>query len=396
MDKDQLKKLLDEIEVDKKAEAEKKSKVEADLKTVADAITDKIVKAITDIKGGNEGDKKDLKEKLFNFDNGFKAIKYPERLDNLTDEQKIVTFFKSFVMKDLDEESNKIFKALVEGTSADGGYLVPAPLATEVWRILPDYAIMRRIGRTIPMTSRTLALNSLTARPYAYWTSEYASKATTSADFNHVSLTANKLVCLLPVTHELLADANINLANFVIELFAEAIGTEEDDKFFTGNGTGQPRGITAETLTTVNAANSLSFDHLIAIIDSVPQRVTQSPRAAFVSHRYAKRLARQLKDTTNNYLWRDSSVGRMSGQTERLPDTLYGYPYYEQNSLPQNRIYFGDWSFYIIGDRQQITVSSTNEGGDAWRRDATEFKAVERVDGRAVLTTPFAYIDNVK
>jgi len=86
----------------------------------------------------------------------------------------------------------------------------------------------------------------------------------------------------------------------------------------------------------------------------------------------------------------------MSGQTERLPDTLYGYPYYEQNSLPQNRIYFGDWSFYIIGDRQQITVSSTNEGGDAWRRDATEFKAVERVDGRAVLTTPFAYIDNVK
>jgi HK97 family phage major capsid protein len=396
MDKDQLKKLLDEIEVDKKAEAEKKSKVEADLKTVADAITDKIVKAITDIKGGNEGDKKDLKEKLFNFDNGFKAIKYPERLDNLTDEQKIVTFFKSFVMKDLDEESNKIFKALVEGTSADGGYLVPAPLATEVWRILPDYAIMRRIGRTIPMTSRTLALNSLTARPYAYWTSEYASKATTSADFNQVSLTANKLVCLLPVTHELLADANINLANFVIELFAEAIGTEEDDKFFTGSGTGQPRGITAETLTTVNAANSLSFDHLIAIIDSVPQRVTQSPRAAFVSHRYAKRLARQLKDTTNNYLWRDSSVGRMSGQTERLPDTLYGYPYYEQNSLPQNRIYFGDWSFYIIGDRQQITVSSTNEGGDAWRRDATEFKAVERVDGRAVLTTPFAYIDNVK
>ena len=245
MDKDQLKKLLDEIEVDKKAEAEKKSKVEADLKTVADAITDKIVKAITDIKGGNEGDKKDLKEKLFNFDNGFKAIKYPERLDNLTDEQKIVTFFKSFVMKDLDEESNKIFKALVEGTSADGGYLVPAPLATEVWRILPDYAIMRRIGRTIPMTSRTLALNSLTARPYAYWTSEYASKTTTSADFNQVSLTANKLVCLLPVTHELLADANINLANFVIELFAEAIGTEEDDKFFTGSGTGQPRGITA-------------------------------------------------------------------------------------------------------------------------------------------------------
>lgn len=58
----------------------------------------------------------------------------------------------------------------------------------------------------------------------------------------------------------------------------------------------------------------------------------------------------------------------MSGQTEKLPDTLYGYPFYEQNDLPQDRLYFADWSYYIIGDRQTMTVKTTTEGGDAWRR----------------------------
>lgn len=395
MDENQVKELVEKILNDKKDVKKEENKVEADLTKLVDSMATKIVEAITAKKGGNIEDQKQLKNKLFNTANGFKAIEYPEDLTKLSDKDKIVTFFKSMVNRKNDPESDKVFKALVEGTSADGGYLVPAPLANEVFRLLPDYAVMRQIARTITMTSKTLALNSLNARPTAYWTSEYASKSTTSADFGQTTLTANKLVCLLPAAHELLEDANIDLANFIIELFVEAIAAEEDNKFFTGSGTGQPKGINQETLTTVSAGGAISFDHVIALIDSVPSRVTRSPRAAFVGHKYVKRLLRNVKDSNNNYIWRDSSAGRMSGQTERLPDTLYGYPFYEQNDLAQSELYFGDWAYYIIGDRKQITIDQTNEGGDAWRRDSTEFKAVERVDGRAVLTGAFAKINNI-
>ncbi|EKE05100.1 MAG: hypothetical protein ACD_19C00426G0122 [uncultured bacterium] len=45
----------------------------------------------------------------------------------------------------------------------------------------------------------------------------------------------------------------------------------------------------------------------------------------------------------------------------RLPNTLYGYPFYEQNDLSQSELYFGDWAFYIIGDRQTVSVQTTNE-----------------------------------
>lgn len=257
--------------------------------------------------------------------------------------------------------------------------------------------VMRRIGRVIPMSTDTLKLNSLAARPTAYWTAEYASKSTTSAEFGQVELNPHDLVCLLPISEQLLADANINLVSFIVELFAEAIGLEEDKAFFTGSGVGRPHGISIETINNQAASASLCMDDIIDLIDLVPQRVTQSPRAAFVGHRNLKRLLRQIKDANNQYIWRDSrggNVGSGQGETYRLPDTLYGYPFYEQNDLDEEELYFADWSFYIIGDRQKMAVRTTTEGGDAWRRNAMEIKAVERVDGRAVITTPFAKLTN--
>ena len=188
----------------------------------------------------------------------------------------------------------------------------------------------------------------------------------------------------------------INLVQFIIELFAEAIGLAEDKAFFTGSGSGQPRGISIESITTVDAGGNPTFDDIIDLIDSVPGRVTSSPKAAFVGHRNAKRAFRKMKDSDGSYIWRDGgSSSNNNGETVRLPNTLYGYPFYEQNDLAQSELYFGDWSMYIIGDRQIMSVSTTTEGGDAWRRNAMEIKAVERVDGRVVLTSPFAKIINL-
>lgn len=370
------------------------AKVVADL---ASKVAEKLAGIISEKKELAEADKesldKEIKSKIFTSWAGVKEISYPSELASLSKDEKIVNFFKALVYSGSDPASQQVLRALVEGTAADGGYLVPEELRTEVFRVLPDMAIMRRLARVIPMSTDTLLLNSLSARPTAYWTAEYASKATTSAEFSQISLTPYDLVCLLPISEQLLADANINLVQFIIELFAEAIAVAEDDAFFTGTGVGQPTGITTYAINNIGIAGAtLSFDDVIRLIDQVPQRVAQSPRAAFVGHRYAKRIARTLKDSNNNYIWRDGVNGRMSGQTERLPDTLYGYPFYEQNDLPQSELYFGDWSYYVIGDRQTMTVRTTTEGGDAWRRNAMEIKAVERVDGEAVITAPFAKI----
>lgn len=396
---------------DKKDNGETKDiELSADLTKAVKQLGDSIVETIKEAKGISSAAENKLKKDLLSPATGFRGIEYPE-MEQLEKWQKaykysvkpeekkmaadniIVSFFKAWVNQDRDEQAARVFKALNEGTAAEGGYLVPTPLAAEVWRVLPDLSVMRRLARIIPMTSQTLKVDSLSARPYAYWVSEYAKKTTTSAEFDQKTFTCNKLVCLLPVTDELLADANINLANFVIELFAEAIAAEEDKAFFTGSGTGRPRGITQETLTTVAAGATLDFDDIIDLIYSVPQAVRTKRSTAFVGNLTAMKLLRKVKDSNNDYIWRDGGMFR--GEVAKGPGLpvaqCYGYSFYEQNDLGRE-IYFGDWKFYLIGDRQQITVSRTREGGDAWRRDSTEYKAVERVDGRVVMTTPFAKI----
>jgi HK97 family phage major capsid protein len=376
----------------------KDAKVEAKL---AGRIASKLADLMAEKKELDKEDKKSLdgsiRSKIFTDWGGIREVAYPADLTALDKNEKIVNFFKALVYHRSDPASSKVLRALVEGTTTEGGYLVPEELRTEVFRILPDIAVMRKIARILPMSTNSLKLNSLSARPRAYWTAEYASKSTTSAEFDQVELAPNDLVCLLPVSEQLLADANINLVQFIVELFAEAIAVAEDKAFFTGSGTGQPRGINQETLNTrACAAATISFDDLIAVLDQVPQRVTQSPRAAFVGHRNVKRTLRTLKDSNNNYLWRDAKGGVGGGQqVKRMPDTVYGYPFYEQNDINQTELYFGDWQFYIIGDRQTMSVTTTTEGGDAWRRNAMEIKAVERVDGRCVITSPFAKVTGI-
>ena len=347
------------------------ARVVADL---ASKVAEKLAGFISEKKGLTVADRGDLgnhiKTKIFTSWGGLKEIEYPSDLKSLTKEEKIVNFMKALVYSNADEGSRQVLRALTEGTDAEGGYLVPEELRTEVFRVLPDITVMRRVGRVIPMSTDTLKLNSLSARPSAYWTAEYASKSTTSAEFSQVTLAPNDLVCLLPISEQLLADANINLVSFIVELFAEAIGLAEDKAFFTGSGSGQPRGISIESISNAAVAGAtISFDDILKLIDMVPQRAAQSPRAAFVGHRYVKRVLRTLKDTANNYIWRDARGGvGGGGEVMKLPDTLYGYPYYEQNDLAQSELYFGDWSNYIIGDRQSMAVKTTTEGGDAWRR----------------------------
>ena len=374
-----------------------------DAKVVADLagnIAEKLAGILAEKKDLGGEDKtnltKEIKTKIFMNEGGVREVSYPSDLKSLTKDEKIVNFFKALVYANADPESQRVLRALTEGSTTDGGYLVPEELRTEVFRVLPDMTVMRRIARTLPMSTDTLKLNSLSARPTAYWTAEYASKSTTSAEFDQISLSPNDLVCLLPISEQLLADANINLVQFITQLFAEAIGLAEDKAFFTGSGSGQPKGINQESIASAAVGGSLNFDRVIQLLDLVPQRVAQSTNAAFVGHRYVKRLLRTLKDGSNNYIWRDgrSGVGG-NGETIKLPDTIYGYPFYEQNDLAQSELYFGDWTFYIIGDRQTMSVQTTNIGGDAWRRNSMEIKAVERVDGKAVLTSPFAKLTGI-
>src|SRR3989304_9045911 len=118
------------------------AKVVADL---ASKVAEKLAGLISEKKGLTVADRGDLgnhiKTKIFTSWGGLKEIEYPSDLKSLTKEEKIVNFMKALVYSNADEGSRQVLRALTEGTDAEGGYLVPEELRTEVFRVLPDITV---------------------------------------------------------------------------------------------------------------------------------------------------------------------------------------------------------------------------------------------------------------
>ena len=399
-----------------------KSKVSVDAAAVADRIAEKIAKAIAESREAtSEKDAQDMRKHLFqpsdgdkrthgldlrkmkldDFDlktveeaqdkyAGQKVVITPYRLGSAAREMdtpaavRVLGFFKALLDRDI-----VAVKALSEGTDSQGGYLVPEEFRAEVVREQLDFGVMRRIARVFPMNTDTLDIPTLAARPAAYWTSENATLSTSSAEFGQVTLSPSTLVARLPVSRQLAADSAINVVSFITELFAQEITRAEDKAFFTGSGTGRPKGINQETLKTVAAGGLLNFDDLISLYYKLQARHRSSRNAAFVCTRRVLELLRKVKDSNNQYIWQASvQVGQ--------PDRVLGIPVLEQNDLSEDQIYFGDWAYYFIGDREQLSVETSTEGGTAWERHRLEIKAATRVDGKAAIVAPFAKVTGIQ
>lgn len=403
-------------------ETSEKSKVSIDAAAVADKIADKIAKAIAEAKGAtSEADAKDMRKHLFqtsgstnrdgkldlrkmkladfDFDTvqrieeeykGQNVTVHPYRLVGGAKEMeaptaaRILGFFNGLLNKD-----HVAIKTLAEGTDAEGGYLVPEEFRAEVVREQLAFGVMRRLARVFPMNTDTLDIPTLAARPSAYWTAENASVSTSSAEFGQVTLSPSTLIARLPVSRQLASDSAINIVSFITELFAEEITRAEDKAFFTGSGSGQPKGISQETLKTVAAGGVLDFDDLIELFYKLQIRHRTSRNAAFVGSKRVIAILRKVKDSNGQYIWQPSV---QQGQ----PDRVLGTPVFEQNDIAEDQLYFGDWAYYFIGDREQMAVETTTEGGTAWDRHRVEIKASTRVDGKAAITAPFAKITGIQ
>lgn len=406
MKKEEIKKLIeeemkarDESEVKASKSEEKASEPEVEATMDPDElgkdIAANIVSAIQEQLGGNEKDAEELKEKVYSPEKGLGAIKYPsaKELDNLTDNEKVATYYKALIKTRKTSEDIAILKGLSEGTDADGGYLVPTPLYNQVYELLPDMAVMRNIASEIEMTSGTLKIPTLENDGKAYWIGERKTKTTTTAEFGQKTLTAHKLVARILISEELNDDAIVAMVPWINEQFAKYIAVAEDDAFFTGSGVGQPRGITLETLSNQDVGAGFTYEDIVDLTYLVRDSVQNAQSAAFVGHRDVMARVRKLTDDNGRPLWAIGGV--TNGLDRREPDQLIGYPAYTQNDLPTDRLYFGDWSKYLIGDRKTLSVRSTDTTETAWSEDAIDIKAVERVDGRAILLGAFAYLDGI-
>jgi len=300
-----------------------------------------------------------------------------EDYSELTTKEKIVAFYQAAI-----QSNHAALKALSEGTAADGGYLFPDEFRAEVVRAVEDLGHMRREVRVVPMKRDVMKIPTLVSGPQVTWTDENTTKSTTTAHFGEATLTAKKMAAIMYASDELIEDSTeIDVVKLIIQLFAEAIGREEDKVIAQGNGTTQPTGLTtartAGTISSISCSGNLSFDDIINLEYELPREY--HPRAKFYVNRTNIRELRKLKDNEGRYLWSDP-------RNREEPPTLHGYPVVELNYLPESEIYFGDLkAAYWLGDRKRMTVKVSQETETAFTKDQTAIRVVERIAGNVVL-----------
>jgi len=309
---------------------------------------------------------------------------------------KFETLKNSAELRRKRDEALRIQNSYGSEVPADGGFLIPERLRSDILQVALETAVVRPRAQVIPMDSlrvpipmidTTSNVSSVFGGVVCYWTEEGAQLIESQATFGRVVLDAKKLTGYAEVPNELLADAPA-FSSFFDTIFPRAIAWYEDVAFMNGTGVGEPLGF-------VNCPASVQVS-----------KETGQSTGTIVWENIIKMFARMLPTALGNAVWIASidtfpelatmalSVGTGGGPVwmgnytnpgaSTPPITILGRPVHFTEKTPQlsttGDINFVDMSYYLIGDRQMMQSASSEQY--RFQNDKTAFRVIERLDGR--------------
>lgn len=290
----------------------------------------------------------------------------------------------------------RLKSGLTEGTDTAGGFLVPEEFVNKLLLRSLEASVIRPNAPTIiPMSSDTLLIpkivdtshsSSVYGGVVAYWTEEAGSKTVKEPTFGQIKLIAKKLTGYTYASDELLADSAIALESLLLRLFGEALAWYEDLAFLDGSGVGEPLGLlnsSAYLCVNRSAANTIALADLANIWARLYP--ASHGRAIWIANPAVLPQLVALASTTLTWLKMDQGLAKAP------PATLLGRPIYFTEKVPTlgtcGDISLVDLSYYIIGDRQKITIDSSKH--IRFLTDETAWRFVHRVDGQPWVDSAF-------
>lgn len=273
---------------------------------------------------------------------------------------------------------------------SDGGFLIPETLRSQLLQLALEDAVVRPRATVIPMDSlrvpipmidTTTNAGSLFGGIVTYWEEEGAQLTASSAKFGRVVLDAKKLTAYSDVPSELMQDAPA-FEGFFAQKFPQAIAFQEDQAFFTGTGVGQPlgfRGSSALVSVDPTTSNSVSWADITTMYSRMLP--TSQKNAVWICSPDVFPSLAQMTFGTGQF---PVFVSIGGGSSDSVAGTILGRPLIVSEKNPalgsDGALSFVDLSYYLIGDRQSMTVSSSTDY--KFGQDLVSFRIIERVDGR--------------
>lgn len=275
---------------------------------------------------------------------------------------------------------------------ADGGFLVPESLRSDLMAATVAQALVRPLATVIPMDTARVGIPFVDATTEAggifngltfYWTEEGAALTETQTKFGQVVLDASKLTGYVEAPNELVADASA-FGAFLDQALPKGIAAAEDYAFINGNGVGKPLGFLNNSATvTVSAvsgqgANTLVWENIVGMYSRMlPSSLNNAVWIASIDTFPQLATMALAVGTGGSAVWLNNGAAGP-------PVTILGRPVYFTGSAPAlgttGDIAFVDLSYYLVGDRSTWQVSASEHY--KFGNDKTAYRIIERVDGR--------------
>ena len=286
------------------------------------------------------------------------------RHDSLSDTE--LSFAKSMAVRNAANMN--------EGAGEAGGFIVPTDEQTkinELKRALNPLSALVRVENVNTMSGTRVLEKASDMTPFASVAEFAAISEIDGPKFTQVKYAIKKFAGILPISEELLADSDQNLLAYVNGWLAKKSVATENAQILA-------------VLKTLTKAPLTNLDGIKEILN-VTLDPTISLMSSVLTNQDGFNFLDKQKDTDGRYLLQPNPLD----STQKL---LFGKPV----TVVSNKVLPTDASVastkkapVIIGsftdavvlfDRQATTLTGTSVGGDAWKRDSYDVKAVTRID----------------
>lgn len=251
----------------------------------------------------------------------------------------------------------------------DAAALIPEEVSRVLLGKATEQSAALSLFRRVPVGRAQVRFPILSALPTAYFvTGDTGLKQTTEVNWTNKYLNIEEIATIMPVPDNVMADIEANLWDDAMPLLVEAVGRTLDAAIFFG--TNAPASYPAAVLTAAAAAGNTvtegtaaaaaggfygDLDNAIGTVEADGYDVN-----GFVASTGTKAKLRAARSTQGDRL----DAGRASAGLDQID----GYPvvYPMRGLFPTGagtgvRLFAGDWSQFVIGVRQDITLKVSND-----------------------------------
>lgn len=285
-------------------------------------------------------------------------------------------FFNMLRRKETAEDIEVIvgYNKLSSTTEADGGFLIPIDQQTRINELKKERFSFRKYVNVEPVNekvgTRVIEKNADEV-PFAELVEGNKIADTETPQFVQIKYDAKDYAGILPVPNNLIKDSDVAIEAYLNKWLARKSNATENK-------------IILDIIDKISTKTTVQTIDELKKIRNTKLDLAFKPTTLFFMNSDAFNYFSEEKDATGRAMLEINP----KNPTERMID---GCPVIEvPNSLMKTatnkaKVIIGDMNEFItLFDRQQFSIDTTKIGGDAWKTNSTELRAIIRMDVQKV------------